>query len=219
MKTKKNAKHKRAKLAMLPILMGVLGYILLAPASPEEEGAQASLATLPAAELAAPSSAQAGPHATASTWPDVDLKFLSLANPLAGREPAAGAHSPEHFTSTSATINTSSGVRNVGTPQAAVDSLQHVARDLSGSQVNYVFKSSRRKAIMLGDQMFEQGAQIGETVRLHDIQDNALVLMEFTPSLPRTQWMSKLHELANQVGHVLRNVTVPLPATPASDID
>lgn len=66
--------------------------------------------------------------------------------------------------------------------------LSQLAQELAQQAVLYRFHSNQRKVVMLGEQVVEEGAHIGNAVRVHDIQDQVLVLSlesaEVSPTPP-----------------------------------
>jgi hypothetical protein len=96
----------------------------------------------------------------------VDLEFLSLPSPLANYRIRPSQLAAEKLTATSTAQQLA----------AHNETLSAFGQDLSGSPVNYLFRSERRKLVMLGNHIFEPGDPLTPTVNLHDIQPNALIL-------------------------------------------
>ncbi len=164
MKPKKSHKHQGVKLAAIPVLLCILAYVLLAPtAGPvaESDPLQAQINPQQPSTPSIPPKAAGTPEN--QHWPEVDLAFMSLANPFA---------SPPNHLSDSATEQH----EFKRSPPPNEDELNTVAREVATQPIDYVFQSKKRKLVMLGGQVFEQGAQLSEEVTLHDIQNHALIL-------------------------------------------
>jgi hypothetical protein len=179
MKPTKKDRYERYKLASIPILLCILGYVLLRPSpntdptpnTAQPAGKPTTLASN--APVSGPQpAAQRSTSATANpvvAWPEADLAFLSLPSPLANYRTRPSKRTTEKLTA----VSTEQQQQQLA---AASDSLSTTAQDLANSPVNYLFRSERRQLIMLGDQIFEPGAQLTPTVALHDIQPNTLIL-------------------------------------------
>lgn len=164
-KNKKKDRFAGAKLAAIPVLLCVLAYVLLG--SNEEEAAASVVGgdepTLPLRHT--PGSAVTGRVGTSmrKPWPAVEIQTLMHTNPFADYRVTARA---------SSSVAADHQPDESGSPSH----LSLLAQELAQQDVRYRFHSNQRKVVMLGEHLFEEGAHIGNAVRVHDIQAEMLVL-------------------------------------------
>lgn len=171
---KPSPKHQHLKIALIPVLLLVLAYVIFAPADepaadnvPVENttGRSTEAAIANAAQPAAGAAAQLDRPAKMQAWPDADLDFLNSSNPF--KSLVSGTADPTNPRFVSA------GAQPVSDH---VDQLANIASDLEQRPVNFVFRSSKQNVIMLGDEVLEKGSHLSPSVQLHDIGDHALLL-------------------------------------------
>lgn len=166
-------KHQRLKIALIPVLMLVLAYVMFAPADAPDNDVPidtalgrspvAGIAT--AAQPAARIAAQANRPAGAQAWPEPSLEFLTTSNPFESLISEPAHPTDQRFVAT----NAPALIKDV-------DHLANVASELEQRPVNFVFRSSKQNVIMLGDEVLEKGTHLSPAVQLHDIGDNTLLL-------------------------------------------
>lgn len=176
MKPKSEDKYQKYKIASIPVLLIILGYVLLSPSDSSDTPpaiASAPATTPPAASTAttaiAPASAADGKKMKA--WPAPDLDVLTGSNPFINYNYSPTPNPAPQLVSTSAESATAPSNTH------ATD----LIRSLSETPVNYVFQSSQRKLVMLGDRIYEKGEQIDDSVQLIDIQGRSLILTVNSP--------------------------------------
>jgi hypothetical protein len=162
------------KIASIPGLLGILAYVLLDTQRP--------------ANIPAPLNAQAGSTGAVTTfasgansqsaqalttgWAEVDVGRLTSASPFANYRLAEELDAMALNTeSTTDETRLSAEAR-----QLTLSEMQQVAQRLSQQPVNYMFRSSRRNLIMLGDQVLEEGTRVSDGVEVRDIQRGRVVL-------------------------------------------
>ena len=175
-------KHARLKIALIPVLLLVLAYVVFAPTdAPVTDNVPTtdSPGPSPVAAIASAVQSPAGAGAPAkgpvdsSAWPEVSLKLLASSNPFASLVAETEDSTVQHFVSANAqpanAQPTDEGVENV-------DHLADVASELERRPVNFVFRSTKQNVIMLGDEILAKGTHLSPAVQLHDIGDHALLL-------------------------------------------
>lgn len=167
-------KHQRLKIALIPVLILVLAYVLFAPADgpladnvPIDNVLSRSPAagTASASQPATGAAAQANRSAKAQAWPEASLQFLGTSNPFESLNSQPVETVDQRFVTT----NAAASIKDV-------DHMANVASELERLPVNFVFRSSKQNVIMLGDEVLEKGAHLSPAVQLHDIGDNTLLL-------------------------------------------
>ena len=171
---KPDPKYQCLKMALVPVLLLVLAYVLFSPADESvSDSASADGITMgsPAAtnfsneQPDAGAVAQADQPATTHTWPEATLDFLTTSNPFESLEVQAAEPTDQRFVSATAEPVFDE-----------VDQLANVASDLERRPVNFVFRSNKQNVIMLGDEVLEKGSHLSPAVQLHDIGDQTLLL-------------------------------------------
>ncbi len=193
------SKHQRLKIAILPVLLLVLAYVVLAPGDDADSdtvpyNAMPSHAPLPAAAPAvasAPGAAQQskGPLKK-EVWPEVSLQFLASANPFQSLTTEPADVLDRRLVGTGVqpigddlNSNLQGDQRddlNISLDNEAdnrrVDPLADMAGELERRPVNFVFRSSKQSVVMLGDEILKEGDQLSPAVHVHDIGDHSLLL-------------------------------------------
>ena len=157
-KKKKQDKYAKQKLAAIPILLLVLGYVLFSGGSGEPKSKP---------QLSTKQSQQAEtPHLVASAtpvWEEVDLEFLEGPNPWTSYHhvdiPA------EKFVARQDTSSASD--------RTSPERLQQRLRSLP--PVRYHFQSDTQNVVMLGEELLSAGDAYGPDLKLGDIQDGQLI--------------------------------------------
>lgn len=171
---KPSPKHQHLKIALIPVLLLVLAYVIFTLADepavddvPVEKntGRSTVAAVANTAQPAAVADAQLASPAKMQAWPEADLDFLNSSNPFKSFGSEAAGPTSSRFVSANA--------QHVGD---TVDQLANIASDLEQRPVNFVFRSSKQNVIMLGDEVLEKGSQLSPAVQLQDIGDHALLL-------------------------------------------
>lgn len=167
-------KHQRLKIALIPVLMLVLAYVLFAPAEipvSDEVPIDKVLGRSPAAGMVSPAqpaasgAAQANRPADAQAWPEASLEFLATSNPFQSLVSQSAESTDHRFVAT----NAPALIKDV-------DHLANVASELERRPVNFIFRSSKQNVIMLGDEVLEKGTHLSPAVQLQDIDDHTLLL-------------------------------------------
>jgi hypothetical protein len=147
-------KYRRYKIASIPGLLGILAYVLLDTQRP--------------ANIPAPLNAQAGSTGAVTTFASGANSQSAQALTTGWAEVDVGRLNTE---STTDETRLSAEAR-----QLTLSEMQQVAQRLSQQPVNYMFRSSRRNLIMLGDQVLEEGTRVSDGVEVRDIQRGRVVL-------------------------------------------
>ncbi len=193
------AKHQRLKVALVPVLLLVLAYVVFAPANEADFETvpidnRTSHVPAPTSSHGAPSVAGAAKQAKTpskkSAWPDVDLQFLASSNPF--KSLASKPADALQRSSVGSSIEPIGDDPNSGLPgeltdnlvgrvddgagERSADHLADMADELERRPVKFVFRSSKQNVVMLGDEVLREGAQLSPAVRLQDIGDNRLLL-------------------------------------------
>lgn len=170
-------KYQRFKIALIPVLLLVLAYVIFAPTdepatdnvSTNDIPGRSPVVAIPSvAQSPAGAGAPADRPADTSTWPEVNLQLLASSNPFTSLAAETADSSAQHFVSANA--------QPIAEDIDDVDHLADVASELERRPVNFVFRSTKQNVIMLGDEILEKGTHLSPTVQLHDIGDHALLL-------------------------------------------
>ena len=169
-KSKKNKvdRYQKQKVAAIPLLLLVLGYVLWSNFRGDEDKAK----KLPQAQLAAKPKAGTNNTTRAPAWPNSTVDFLSGPNPFASyrvfeqiEEPALANEDEEQ------------------SPLVEIEEplIEQVGRQLANLPVRYMFKSQGRWVMMLGDRLIKEGDEVAESIRLHKIEQGRLILKQTSP--------------------------------------
>lgn len=194
---RKPDKYAKLKLALIPVLLCVLLYVVFgggkevpqavaaqatdvaanvyttAPVdtnSGTEEVANSEIASgegLSGEGLSGRTSSGKSPGASIDQWPDGDLEFLVHSNPFASYRVDASA---------AATSNASDPERKV-VDTASPSFSEEIKQLIANKPVQYVFRSENRKLVMLGGELLEEGDSVSSRGRIDDIQPGHLVLI------------------------------------------
>lgn len=178
-------RFRHYKLAAIPVLLVVLAFVLFAPEgqgsqhSSQGEDGDAPVGTNIASQgLSHSKPDQPAGLRKADTWPEAELDFLGSPNPFFSQvEKPPQEHlvsAPPVPAQDSSLDDTDDETDTASDPVA--ESLVALTESLSRKPVNYIFESKRRKMVMLGEQLLEQGAPISESLHLHEIRDGALLV-------------------------------------------
>lgn len=185
-KRKKSDPYAKHKIASIPVLLGILGFVLMpsgkesndsaalvGPATNATPSGNATSRVTPPTPTAKPSASfeKARPPVALPKWERVDLSFLDGPNPFASYRIEA--------VEKQLLVGTTAAPK----PQRAKDEVvrQRVAQEVTSQPVRYLFSTSDRKAIMLGNRMLEPGDNLFGDVRLQAIEKGSLVLSLGSP--------------------------------------
>lgn len=157
-KKKKQDKYAKHKLAAIPILLLVLGYVLFSGGSDKAEKKP---------ELAKQQSKSAENQSRVEpatpVWEEVDWDFLSGPNPFASYH-----HVDKPAEKLVARQDRSSTVEH-----ATLDQLKQRVQNLPA--VRYHFQSDTQNVVMLGEELLSAGDSYGQDLELGDIRDGQLI--------------------------------------------
>ena len=157
-KRKKQDKYAKQKLAAIPVLLIVLGYVLFSGGSDDPKSRPASttkpVTTTETSNLVA---------SAAPIWEEVDLEFLEGPNPLA---------SYRHVEQPAKKLVAMQETNSVDHPSSS-DQLQQRLQSLP--PVRYHFQSNTQNVVMLGEELLSAGDSIDADLKLSDIQDGQLI--------------------------------------------
>lgn len=167
-RTKKTDKYAKQKLAAIPLLLGVLGYVLVANFQSQDVGTQTIAATdtptpLPVRDT---TPRQVAPAATSTNkiarWKDTNLDFLKGPPPM---KPYLEVNVPQGQLTTASIPSVGLG-----------DQLADVQQQFEEQTTQYVFESGRHRYAVLGSRVLAEGEQITEGVQLQKIQAGTLTI-------------------------------------------
>lgn len=184
-KKRRQDKFAKAKLVAIPVLLGVLGFVLwsntrrgndesVPPVAAQAESASNANGpsqarptntppSRPTPQSTAPteSTAEKKPQLSREPWPEIDeLAFLDGPNPFASYRIVEVSEEPEEK------------VVEVVPKEPAIN---HVTRELAKSPLRYYFRSARKNVVMLGNQLLESGDHLTEELKLDDIDQEHLI--------------------------------------------
>lgn len=193
--TKRNKKAKRVdpfakyKLASIPFLLCLLGWVLMS-GSKEETSADGpkseSPVSSPIKELASsdsfvdptrvPTKSGTPTKSGNVAWPAVDLTFLDGPNPF-----ASFRHQRPALKEVATLAGVSAESRTQANDSAQIP-LERIQEELGNLPLRYRFKSPQRDVVMLGDQLFELGDSVSQDLTVHEIEKAHLILKRTQPA-------------------------------------
>lgn len=170
---KKVDRYQKQKVAAIPILLLVLGYVLWS-------NLQEDKPTVPKPQV---QQASAQPTTTSKTtknkvpeWPQSGIEFLSGPNPFASYRKFE--KEPEPVVESSQT----EVVEEVKEPL-----IEQVGRQLANLPMRYMFKSNGRWVMMLGDRLLTEGDDVAEAIQVEKIEQGRLILKQRSTAYPSSQ--------------------------------
>lgn len=199
---RKQAKHQRAKLLLLPLLLAVLGYVLWPSGAGEEDTAAAAIApgansvqatagqrggsAPPPAPLAGKLLASATPGAVNDgtslanksqlpvAWPRVELSQLGKQSPFAAAPVPKPAPADEE---SSAESQATSQLAEAG--EAEIEAKPTAPAldlaELSKKPVHYYFQSNNRRVMLVGEHLLSQGQKL-DTYTVKQLEPTRILL-------------------------------------------
>lgn len=165
-------KYAKLKVAAIPLLLGLLAYVLLGSSDSESTStAAASKASvgLPAVALDDSGDDPSIRNASAAPWPEIDREAIAQINPFASYRfeplPASSPH-----------------LVDVPLEERETAELSMAQRVASG-KVDYMFESDRRQIVRLDGRLLEPGTALNDHVRVHRIKDRSIILSVDAPPI------------------------------------
>jgi hypothetical protein len=177
---RKQAKHQKAKLFLIPLLLAVLGYLLLSGTGSEEDAAPITASKTPGSNEptaahsetmngTAPANTQppavrrlvstsAGPAVNSqalTAWPRADLSQLGKVSPFASTVITTPEPPAEESDPTEELANNGTAEIDALPPAPVLDLDQ-----LSQQPVHYYFQSRKRRVMLLGEHLLSEGQSL-----------------------------------------------------------
>ena len=175
----KQDKHAKLKLAAIPVLLAVLGYVLWDGLSGDTKRAlpppQLANSTTPQAPTVAkrPAPAQVNAKTKTPKLPTVDIAALKSRNPFSDYR-AKEQSDLEQL-----------DVNSLATTPQRVNPIAEVQQMLANQPVTYRFESAQRKVLVVGDKVIESGRQLSDDVQVEAIQQDRIILTRTEAAGPR----------------------------------
>ncbi len=178
-KAKKTDPYAKHKLAAIPVLLIILGYVLWGDSSGAGNSSKLSDSSNTGGAASEVASAMETAPAVRKTaepvserhekWSDTDLSFLHGPNPLASYrnlkpDPAVSA----------AKLKVETPTIPAGQPEHIVQT--QLAAELTQLPLKYRFRSGRRDVVMLGDRILESGDSLGAGLQVDRVLPTHLIL-------------------------------------------
>lgn len=167
-KKKKVDRYQKQKMAAIPVLLLVLGFVLWSnfqgdkPAKPKPSPQQ--IATKPAT---------AKNSKKTPDWPQTGIEFLSGPNPFASYRVLEQELVDIEDVSPHETKKL--------TPEEPL--IEQVGRQLAQLPLRYMFKSDGKWVMMLGDRLITEGEEVADAIRVEKIEQGRMILKQ-RPSSP-----------------------------------
>ena len=160
--TQKRSKAiERAKIALVPVLAGVLGVVVLQNGDHAATPAPTTVAA-PARRSAVETSTQAALlQVRQRSWPDVELNEILSRNPFA-------------LPSTSGSEKTAPVSDDVSPPPDVID--QEILLSIESLNLQAIYESDSGRSALVGTRVLHVGDRLGENLRVSDIRPDGVVI-------------------------------------------
>ncbi|HBE69666.1 MAG TPA: hypothetical protein DDW52_16090 [Planctomycetaceae bacterium] len=173
-KGKKPDPRAKQKLAAIPLLLAILGYVVYSNFQDADAHSQpTTTATRPSSPLRSATETTVNVQDAPLKWPEVSTDFLVHESPLANYLQPAQRVGPGGD-SDGRTV----GSEGTATPIARQVSATEAAivEELASQSARFVMKTSSRDVALIGDRIISSGQQLNRDARLESVDGKRLVI-------------------------------------------
>jgi hypothetical protein len=185
--TSDSAKNKKwLKLAIVPALLAVLGFVLWSnqTSTPSESSAPAIVTVAPPTVLVKSTPKSAAPaQPKRVAWPKFSHKEILATNPFRGSSAMRAALRPQEESPAAAASNVKGESSDLGSEdEVDFDPWAQLVENFQGKSKGVYIESSKGPAMKIGARLWQVGDQIGERYRITEIRPDGIVV-ETAPAL------------------------------------
>jgi hypothetical protein len=185
--TSDNAKNKKwLKLAVVPALLAVLGFVLWSNQSSTPGGSEipTTVAISPPTVLVKGTPKSAAPAQTKRVaWPKFSHKEILATNPFRGSSAMQAALKPQEEAPAAVAGNSKGESSDQGCEdEVDFDPWAQLVENFQGKSKGVYIESSKGPAMKIGTRLWQVGDQIGERYRITEIRPDGIVV-ETAPAL------------------------------------